>query len=460
MLSACSNTSESATPTNTKQATAEVCANIDPVKAAATSLDAASTVVLSRTTPATEFSEMTQVSAVMKRATDGKMSLSYNGLTDDETYDFTGVIQTSEATYISFRPGIVDGLTDGDWIHFKAGSEDADAVALGSMIDFAVTGDEDLGAGLYQLGDSYDITSAVQTDGKVLGNNCFYRLNDAEQDSVNYTVTTDTKGRLTTLAVGMNPEDESITVAVDYKDVVVEEPAAADIAPDAVVEAYLNYVADTAVQTAAQSFSRELNSLASNGDTVNNNPNDTDPRKPYLFLEMIAKGDIPDQYTTTSELGRNQVRVLMYNPAGTGASQWTRLFCDGTTESAGGNTPCPTVSSDPTSVSLISSSATRFAAAWTPGHLQNPTRATGPANVSNPSPICLQFHKAGRDAFLGVSPYANTPGVVSSDVSAACPSSMYGNGAMSAPSAVTNGNGYYDISTSAAAGMVANDPTW
>jgi hypothetical protein len=37
---------------------------------------------------------------------------------------------------------------------------------------------------------------------------------------------------------------------------------------------------------------------------------------------------------------------------------------------------------------------------------------------------------------------------------------MYGNGAMSAPSAVTNGNGYYDISTSAAAGMVANDPTW
>mgnify|MGYP000447812118 CR=1 FL=1 len=105
--------------------------------------------------------------------------------------------------------------------------------------------------------------------------------------------------------------------------------------------------------TSAQSFSRELNSLASNGDTVNNNPNDTDPRKPYLFLEMIAKGDIPDQYTTTSELGRNQVRVLMYNPAGTGASQWTRLFCDGTTESAGGNTPCPTVSASPTSVSLI-----------------------------------------------------------------------------------------------------------
>ena len=212
--------------------------------------------------------------------------------------------------------------------------------------------------------------------------------------------------------------------------------------------------------TSAQSFSRELNSLAANGDAVNNNPNDTDPRKPYLFLELVAKGDVPDQYTVTTGLTNNQVRVLYYNPAGAGATKWTRLFCQGTTTSAGGNTPCPTVSSSLTSASLIASTATPYAGTWVAGHLQNPTRATGPANTPNPSSICLQFHKAGQDAYLNVSQYSNTAGVISSDISVACPSATYGNSAASAPTAVTAGSGYYDLSTSGSAGTVAADPTW
>ena len=212
--------------------------------------------------------------------------------------------------------------------------------------------------------------------------------------------------------------------------------------------------------TSAQSFSRELNSLAANGDAVNNNPNDTDPRKPYLFLELVAKGDVPDQYTVTTGLTNNQVRVLYYNPAGAGATKWTRLFCQGTTTSAGGNAPCPTVSSSLTSASLIASTATPYAGTWVAGHLQNPTRATGPANTPNPSSICLQFHKAGQDAYLNVSQYSNTAGVISSDISVACPSATYGNSAASAPTAVTAGSGYYDLSTSGSAGTVAADPTW
>ena len=213
--------------------------------------------------------------------------------------------------------------------------------------------------------------------------------------------------------------------------------------------------------TSAQSFSRELNSLAANGDAVNNNPNDTDPRKPYLFLELIAKGDVPDQYTVTTGLTNNQVRVLYYNPAGaTNVAKWTRLFCQGTTTSAGGNTPCPTVSSSLTSASLIASTAGTYAGTWAAGHLQNPTRAAGPANTPNPSPICLQFHKAGQDAYLNVSQYSNTAGVISSDISVACPSAAYGNSAASAPTAVTSGTGYTDLSVGAGAGTTAADPTW
>ena len=212
--------------------------------------------------------------------------------------------------------------------------------------------------------------------------------------------------------------------------------------------------------TTAQAFSRELNTLASNGDSINNNPNDTDPRKPYLFLEMVVKGDVPDQYTVTSGLTNNQVRVLYFNQAGAGATKWTRLFCAGTTSAAVGNTPCPTVSSSLTSASLISSSASPYAGTWAAGHLQNPTRATGPANTPNPAPICLQFHKGGQDAYLNVSEFANTPGVVSTDISVACPLAAYGNSAASEPTAVTSGTGYTDLSTTAAAGVTAADPTW
>ena len=212
--------------------------------------------------------------------------------------------------------------------------------------------------------------------------------------------------------------------------------------------------------TTAQAFSRELNTLASNGDSINNNPNDTDPRKPYLFLEMVVKGDVPDQYTVTTGLTNNQVRVLYFNQAGAGATKWTRLFCAGTTSAAVGNTPCPTVSSSLTSASLISSSASPYAGTWAAGHLQNPTRATGPANTPNPAPICLQFHKGGQDAYLNVSQFANTPGVVSTDISVACPSATYGGSVASTPTAVTSGSGYHDLSTTATAGAVAADPTW
>jgi hypothetical protein len=178
-------------------------------------------------------------------------------------------------------------------------------------------------------------------------------------------------------------------------------------------------------------------------------------------LELVAKGDVPDQYTVTTGLTNNQVRVLYYNPAGaTGVAKWTRLFCQGTTASAGGNTPCPTVSAARGSLSLISDSTAVWAGTWAAGHLQNPIRSTGPANTPNPAAICLQFHKGGQDAFLSVSAYANTKGTVSTDISVACPAATYGASASSTPTAVSSGTGYTDLSVTATAGVTAADPTW
>ena len=217
---------------------------------------------------------------------------------------------------------------------------------------------------------------------------------------------------------------------------------------------------ESSAMTAAQAFDRNLRSMAAMGDAENNNPNDTDPRKPYLLLELIAMGDIQNGYTPTAELMSDHVRVLLYNPAGSGAGRWTRLFCSGSAAPADGYAGCPTVSQGSSSASLISDSSDTYAGAWVAGHMQNPTRATGPANVSNPAPMCLQFRSAGKDAFLGVSAASNESSIIDEDINTACPEARYGNSAPSTPTPAISGADYTDLSTTAGAGAPANDPTF
>jgi hypothetical protein len=214
---------------------------------------------------------------------------------------------------------------------------------------------------------------------------------------------------------------------------------------------------DLSAMTAAQAFDRNLRSMAAFGDAENNNPNDTDPRKPHLLLDLIAMGDIQDGYTPTAELMSDHVRVLLYNPAGSGAGRWTRLFCSGSAAPADGYAGCPTVSQGSSSASLISDSSDTYAGAWVAGHMQNPTRATGPANVSNPAPMCLQFRSAGKDAFLGVSAASNESSIIDEDINTACPEARYGNSAPSTPTPAISGTDYTDLSTTAGAGAPAND---
>ena len=217
---------------------------------------------------------------------------------------------------------------------------------------------------------------------------------------------------------------------------------------------------DSSAMNAAQAFDRNLRSTASFGDAENNNPNDTDPRKPNLLLDLVAMGDIPNGYTPTAELMSDDVRVLIYNPAGSGAGRWTRLFCSGGAEPADGYAGCSTVSRRTTPASLISDSSDTYAGAWVPGHIQNPTRATDPANVSNPAPMCLQFRSGGKDAFLSVSAAANERSIISEDINTACPEARYGNSAPSTPTPAISGTDYTDLSTTAAAGAPANDTTF
>ena len=202
--------------------------------------------------------------------------------------------------------------------------------------------------------------------------------------------------------------------------------------------------------SAAQSFDRQLRSMAGYGDSVNNNPNDNDPRKPELLLEMIYKGDIPDEFVASTALKNNSLRVLMWQPGTAPSSSWTRLHCP-----SGSSAPCTAVDYSATSLSLNSGTG---AITFVGGHLTNPTRSN-PAGSANPSAICLQFHKAGQDAFLGVSSASNTAGIVSTAIGTACPLATYGN--QTATSPVNVAGTYRDLSTSAAIGTSVNpDATW
>ena len=203
--------------------------------------------------------------------------------------------------------------------------------------------------------------------------------------------------------------------------------------------------------SAAQSFDRQLRSMAGYGDSVNNNPNDNDPRKPELLLEMVYKGDIPDEFVATTALKNNSLRVLVWQPGGLNAAKFTRLFC------STGQTAAPCSGMDYSASSLSLNSGTAGSITLVAGHLLNPTRSN-PAGSANPNPICIQFHKAGQDAYLGVSSSANTAGIVSSAVDTACPSATYGGAAAAVPSVSTGA--YTDISATAAAGTANTDATW
>ena len=174
----------------------------------------------------------------------------------------------------------------------------------------------------------------------------------------------------------------------------------------------------------ANSFDRQLRSQAAFGTAAN--PNDTDPRRMGIFLDMAGFGDLPDASTTGTALANDQLRVLMWQGAGKASVKWTRISCPAgvcaNVDSAGG-----------TMVSAVGENS----------KLYNPE-----ARAS----ICLQFHRAGQSAWMNVSTSANTQGVISDVLETACPASVF-------PGiTAATGTTYADLSATPGEALV--DPTW
>jgi len=201
-----------------------------------------------------------------------------------------------------------------------------------------------------------------------------------------------------------------------------------DIAPSVVQEALMDAAASDMAQNSALSFDRQIRSQAAVG--IDGNPNDTDPRRSQLLIDMISTNgagmmmDIPDSATASSVLEKSQLRVLVWQGAGAASLKWTRLFCE------------PSACQNVVSEQLLSSVGEN-------GKLFNP---------SSRQDICIQFHKLGKDAWLSLSTQANQPGVVSTVLEEACPSASF-------PGIIAaTGTTYADLAVSSTG--AATDPSW
>ncbi len=222
-----------------------MCAENDPIKAATTTLSTATAVVVARTTPSADGSDLEKASVVMERAADGNMSIHYTGVVEGDN-GINEAIATPEAAYVKFAPGIVDGLRDEQWVRFEAGTPVAEELAIGEKMDSAVTGEADLGGGLKQIGNTFDEALAESVETKAYGDRCFYHFkepNSDDQNAVYYTIATDAEGRLGTIIIDQGESGESFSVTTDYDPVRVLEPAATDVAPAEFGAAYIEKLA-------------------------------------------------------------------------------------------------------------------------------------------------------------------------------------------------------------------------
>lgn len=178
----------------------------------------------------------------------------------------------------------------------------------------------------------------------------------------------------------------------------------------------------SSVETSARDFDARLRQTAAAGSakyTINGNDGDitdTDPRKSVYLLEMLEGAVVPDQSVASDKLSGGSLRVLVYN-AGGGSGDWTRLTC-GTATSQ----PCP----DNPDVNEYDNTDTTWIQDGTDGLL--PGQYASAFNTGEI--LCIQFHKSGKDIFMGwpgaypnatgVEPTSSTKAVVSEDIDKAC----------------------------------------
>ena len=167
-------------------------------------------------------------------------------------------------------------------------------------------------------------------------------------------------------------------------------------------EAIVDGTEESRVVALAQSFDRQLTTMASFG--TESDMSDVDPRRVQLLIDMLGDpsgvmSDVPDARTDTALLERSQLRVLVWQGAGAASVKWTRLFCEAVA--------CQSIVND--SPMLLSSVGEN-------GKLFNPEVRQD---------VCIQFHARGKDAWLRLSSRANEQSIVSNVLEEACPSSTF-----------------------------------
>lgn len=361
-----------------------------------------------------------------------------------------GAAVVDDQGYALLPEGSIDGVEDGEWVKVSADEFQFDGVPNLSDTGISTTVDEATPLGLVGA-DTAEIESFDANKG-----GCEYKLIDSSSEEASgegwrVIARTDEANRVV-LVEKKYGDGMTIEVELSYDEKSVSKPERVSSLSEAeVFDLLMNTSSQSSVVALAQSFDRQLRMMASYGDTVFNNPNDIDSRKPGLLLEMLQKGDIPGQFIPSSQLQKNDVRILVWQPGGeSAAAKWTRLVCP-----SGSAGACEAVDSSSNSLSLNSGKA--GAITFVAGHLMNPT-LPNPAGYPDPYEICVQFRKGGMNAFMALSGSANTPGVISTDIATACPAAAYGGAGVSAPVASTGE--YTDLSATAAAGAAVLDSTW
>ena len=188
-------------------------------------------------------------------------------------------------------------------------------------------------------------------------------------------------------------------------------------------EAIVDGTEESRVVALAQSFDRQLTSMASFG--TESDMSDVDPRRVQLLIDMLGDpsgvmSDVPDARTDTALLERSQLRVLVWQGAGAASVKWTRLF-----------------------QGMPADSSMLLSGVGENGKLFNPEVR---------QEVCIQFHADGKDAWLRLSSQANQQGVVSNVLEEACPGSSF-------PGIVpATGTTYANLAVGPT--VAVTDPTW
>jgi hypothetical protein len=240
------------------------------------------------------------------RGENNEWSISYQGFEASSNGYLTEVANIKSGMYARLAEGVVEGVAKDEWVLLAdstvKGAEvlAASSEGLNMMIDDAIIGSESVADGVYQLGESIDLEEYKLTTAARVEGICEYKLSQdsSSTDFMNpdpVTARFDDDGRV--LSVETN---QGTTLTFGYEEQVIETPQKLSaVTPEVVMEKITELAMQDQLETAAASFDRQLRSTASFGDSENNNPNDTNPRKASLLVDMLSTGDAPAGLSVT-----------------------------------------------------------------------------------------------------------------------------------------------------------------